>query len=161
MDGVRGWIPKPRGRQMGSAEQKNEAGSTGGSPPPPHRDRRGWPMSQDHAFEAREPDPVLMLSGLCHRRQASGSDSAQRSQLRDHSPASEEHLQTQMPKPCSTGFPGGSVANNPPASAGSVPESGRPPREGNTNPLQYSCLENPHGQRSLVGYSPWGHKSWT
>ena len=26
------------------------------------------------------------------------------------------------------------------------------------NPLQYSCLENPHGQRSLVGYSPCGHK---
>ena len=26
------------------------------------------------------------------------------------------------------------------------------------NPLHYSCLENPHGQRSLVGYSPWGHK---
>ena len=25
------------------------------------------------------------------------------------------------------------------------------------NPLQYSCLENPHGQRSLAGYSPWGH----
>ena len=22
--------------------------------------------------------------------------------------------------------------------------------------LQYSCLENPHGQRSLGGYSPWG-----
>ena len=28
----------------------------------------------------------------------------------------------------------------------------------NGNPLQYSCLENPHGHRSLVGYSPWGHK---
>ena len=26
------------------------------------------------------------------------------------------------------------------------------------NPLQYSCLENPHGQRSRVGYSPWGCK---
>ena len=26
------------------------------------------------------------------------------------------------------------------------------------NPLQYSCLENPHGQRSLVSYSPWGYK---
>ena len=26
------------------------------------------------------------------------------------------------------------------------------------NPLHYSCLENPHGQRSVVGYSPWGHK---
>ena len=26
------------------------------------------------------------------------------------------------------------------------------------NPLQYSCLEKSHGQRNLVGYSPWGHK---
>ena len=26
------------------------------------------------------------------------------------------------------------------------------------NPLQYCCLENPHGQRSLACYSPWGHK---
>ncbi|KAB0344653.1 hypothetical protein FD754_021579 [Muntiacus muntjak] len=26
------------------------------------------------------------------------------------------------------------------------------------NPLQYSCLENPHGQRSLAGYNPWGRK---
>ena len=26
------------------------------------------------------------------------------------------------------------------------------------NPLQYSCLENPQGQRSLAGYSPWGRK---
>ena len=32
--------------------------------------------------------------------------------------------------------------------------------EGNGNPLQYSCLsmENPHGQRSLAGSSPWGHE---
>ena len=33
-----------------------------------------------------------------------------------------------------------------------------PLEEGMVNPLQYSCLENPHGQRSLVGYSPWGCK---
>ena len=32
------------------------------------------------------------------------------------------------------------------------------PGGGHGNPLQYSCLENPHGQRSLVGYSPWSHK---
>ena len=31
------------------------------------------------------------------------------------------------------------------------------PRGGHGNPLQYSCLENPHGQKSLLGYSPWGH----
>ena len=29
---------------------------------------------------------------------------------------------------------------------------------GHGSPLQYSCLENPHGQKSLVGYSPWGRK---
>ena len=32
------------------------------------------------------------------------------------------------------------------------------PGGGNDNPLQYSCLENPQGQKSLAGYSPWGHK---
>ena len=42
--------------------------------------------------------------------------------------------------------------------AGSIPGSGRSPGGGQGNPLQYSCLENPHGQRSLEGYSPWGHK---
>ena len=41
---------------------------------------------------------------------------------------------------------------------GSIPESGRYPGGGHGNPLHYSCLENPHGQRSLVGYSPWGLK---
>ena len=41
---------------------------------------------------------------------------------------------------------------------GSIPGSGRSPGERNGNPLQYSCLENPHGRRSLVGYSPRGRK---
>ena len=35
------------------------------------------------------------------------------------------------------------------------------PGEGTGNPLQYSCLENPNGQRRLAGYSPPGCKSWT
>ena len=35
---------------------------------------------------------------------------------------------------------------------------GRSPGGGHGNLLQYSGLENPHGQRSLVGYSPWGRK---
>ena len=33
--------------------------------------------------------------------------------------------------------------------AGSIPGLGRSPGGGHGNPLQYSCLENPHGQRSL------------
>ena len=42
---------------------------------------------------------------------------------------------------------------------GSIPGSGRSPGEGNGNPLQYSCLENPmDGGTWLVGYSPWGRK---
>ena len=46
------------------------------------------------------------------------------------------------------GFPDGSVVKNPHANAGdadvsSIPGSGRSPGEGNGNPLQYSCLENP------------------
>ena len=32
------------------------------------------------------------------------------------------------------------------------------PGEGNGNPLQHSWLENPHGQRSLEGYRPWGRQ---
>ena len=36
--------------------------------------------------------------------------------------------------------------------------SGRSPGEGHGDPLQYSCLENPHGQRGLAGYNSWGLK---
>ena len=36
--------------------------------------------------------------------------------------------------------------------------SERSPGEENGNPLQYSCLGNPYGQRSLVGYHPQGLK---
>ena len=53
------------------------------------------------------------------------------------------------------------MVKNPPAGAGdmgSIPRSGRCSGEGNGNPLQYSLPGKSHGQRSLVGYSPWG---WT
>ena len=59
------------------------------------------------------------------------------------------------------GFSGGSDSKESACSIrdlGSTLESGRSPGEGHGNPLQDSCLENPHGQRSLVGYSPWGRK---
>ena len=41
---------------------------------------------------------------------------------------------------------------------GSILGWGRSPGGGHSNPLQCSCLENPHGQRSLAGYSPWGFR---
>ena len=41
---------------------------------------------------------------------------------------------------------------------GSIPGLGRSPGGRHGNPLQSSSLENPHGQKSLASYSPWGRK---
>ena len=50
------------------------------------------------------------------------------------------------------------VVKNPPPNTGYIRDQVQSLGGGHGNPLQYSCLENPHGQRSLVGYSPQGHK---
>ena len=63
-----------------------------------------------------------------------------------------------LPTPVFLGFPGGSAGKEFTCGVGELVWSlglGRSPGEWHGNPLQYSCLENPHGQRSLVGYSPW------
>ena len=59
------------------------------------------------------------------------------------------------------GFPGSSAAKESTCNAGdlsSIPGLGRSPGGGRGNPLHYSCLDNPHGQRSLAGCSPWGRR---
>ena len=59
------------------------------------------------------------------------------------------------------GFLGGSDGKESACNAGdlgSVSGLGRSTGGGHGNPLQYSCLENPHCQRSLVGLSAWCHK---
>ena len=56
------------------------------------------------------------------------------------------HIHTHM------GFCGGSDVKESACSMGdlgSIPGLGRSPGEGHGNPLQYSCLENPHGENSL------------
>ena len=62
-------------------------------------------------------------------------------------------------------FPGGSDSKESACNArnlGLIPGLGRFPGEGYWRrawqPTLVSCLENPHGQRSLAGYSSWGHK---
>ena len=55
------------------------------------------------------------------------------------------------------GFPGSSAGKESACDAGDlclIPGLGRSPGGGHGNPLQYSCLENPHGQRRLAGNSP-------
>ena len=61
-------------------------------------------------------------------------------------------------------LPGGLVVKNPPSNAGYtdlVPGSGRSSRDGNGNPLQYSCLENPMDrgawQATVMGSQRVGH----
>ena len=56
-------------------------------------------------------------------------------------------------------FPSGSAGKESACNAGDlglILGLGRSPGGGHGKSLQYSCLENPHGQRSLAGYSPWG-----
>ena len=56
------------------------------------------------------------------------------------------------------------MVKNPSANAGDVgliPGSGRSPGERNGTQMQYSCPENPDGQRSLVSYSHGAAKSQT
>ena len=58
-------------------------------------------------------------------------------------------------------FPGGSDSQESACDAGDlglIPGLGRFLGGGHSNPLQYSFPENPHGQRSLAVYSPWGCK---
>ena len=93
-------------------------------------------------------------------------------QLAKNPPAMQETLvpswvgkipwrRNRLPTPVFMGFPGGSDGKESACNAGnlgSVPGLGRYPGRRHDNPLQYSFLENPHGQKNLASYSPWGHK---
>jgi len=62
------------------------------------------------------------------------------------------------------GFPGGSDGKEIACNVGDlglILGSERSSGEGNGNSLQYSCLENSYGQRSLAGYSPYGYTDRT
>ena len=75
--------------------------------------------------------------------------------------AQEYWRRDRLPTPVFLGFPGSSDGKESTCKVGnldSIPGLGRSPGGGHGNSLQYSCLENPHGQRSLVGCSPRGHK---
>ena len=66
-----------------------------------------------------------------------------------------------LPTPVFLSFLGGSDNKESTCNVGDlalIPGLGRSPVGGYGNPLQYSCLENPHGQRNMAGYSAWGRK---
>ena len=67
-----------------------------------------------------------------------------------------------LPKPnVKLDFPGGTDSEESACNAedpGSIPGLGRYPGEGNDKPTPVSLPGESHGQRSLAGYTPWGHK---
>ena len=76
--------------------------------------------------------------------------------LYQENPLEKRWHPTIQPTPVFLGFPGGSVGKESTCNAGdlgSISGLGSSPGGRHGNPLQYSRLENPHGQRSLAGYS--------
>ena len=59
------------------------------------------------------------------------------------------------------GFPGGSDSKELTDNAGDLsltPGLGKSSGGEHGNPFQHFCVENPHRQRSVVGYNPWGYQ---
>ena len=96
------------------------------------------------------PDPRIELSSLA----------LQANSLSSEPPGKPYAFHKAAYNDCSWASQEVQMVKNPPANvgdirhAGSIPGLARCPGEGHGNPLQYSCLENPHGQRSLVVYRP-------
>ena len=89
-----------------------------------------WSSGYDSALSLPQPDLSLWVGTETLLQTAAG---------RGH----------QRSEPFDVGFPGSAVGKNPPANAGDARDAGLIPGlgsssgEGNSNPLQYSCLENP------------------
>ena len=142
---VRVWNPSPRGRHEGKLEGK-----------PPRPRQHSWTQrplqSGGLGFWQLPQRPPQSPAGPPRHGYCQSSSSRGDFRFR---PRASLGLRNHQNNP---------QVFSPPANAGdvrdlgSIPGLGRSPGGGHGNLLQYSCLKNPHGQRSLAGYSPWGHK---
>ena len=121
--------------------------------------RTGFQLSHDHLLDLGW---VIALGCL---QSASPTSIPPLFHHQNHKISLENHffsIQIHMVSPDLTpGFPSGSDSKESTYNVGdlgSIPGLGRSPGGEHGNPLQYSCPENPHGQRSLAGYSPCGRK---
>ena len=106
----------------------------------------GWVYNWERSEKDRDRERERPRDGKKDRRQNEGRESWLRYSLLHNVGTKRD-------------FPGGSDGKASVHNAGdrgSIPELGRSPGEGNGNPLQLPGKS--HGQRSLVDYSPWGHK---
>ena len=134
------------------------------------------PPKSLEVFAYRTWDHELILTGkrpisMCLETEASLVAQLVRIHLQSRRPQFHSWIRKiswrrdRLPTPVFLGFPGGSDGKESACNVGDlglIPGLGRFPGLGkfpggeHGNSLQYSCLENPHGQRSLVGYSSWG-----
>ena len=103
-------------------------------------------------FEFFWRSPVSLTISVCTERQLWGEASAAVSWFQVT--VCDSGFWGQPTQTYSAGTESTSIAGDP----SWIPGSGRSPGGGHGNPLEYSCLENPHGQRSLADGSPRGHK---
>ena len=102
-------------------------------------------MKESFSSDSLTPEPLCFNNRLNSRRPRFNSWVREIPWRRDR-----------LPTTVFLGFPGVSNSKkNPPAMWETWTRS---PGGGHGNPLQYSCPENPHGQRSPAGYSPCGCK---
>ena len=107
---------------------------------------QGTLCSPDSSTRPPHPHPAPVEAQSCHHKQESLG--------KLFSTITLHHLPP-------NGFPWGSAGKESAHNVGDlglIPGLGRSPGGGHGNPLQYFCLENPHGQKSLVGFSLWGCK---
>ena len=149
-------LPQPvRGQsQLGPAlfsstlSTEHVAGSFAAGTPEPY-----LPATGPRTSLSQPPAPSLLFPGIFQTPSLTGTFSSRPSVFRHNQNHSHNDIQ---------GLPDSSEGKESACNAGDtrdeglVPGSGRSPGVGNGNPFPYSCLENPHGQRGLVGYAAHG-----
>ena len=114
-------------------------------------------LSPNH-FLSTPPIPAPLLSPFQNVTQM------QKFSIESFSKILEQHLLASIMYHCTTFFLGGSEVKTSASTVrdpGSVPGLGRSPGEGNGNPLQDSCLENPMDRRAWWATVHGIAKSWT
>ena len=91
------------------------------------------------------------------KKKIQGTEKGKKSKDTESEEAGMKNGMKEIVLKCNRDFSSGTVVKNLPCNAGdkcSIPVSGRSPGGRHGSPLQYSCLENPHGQKRLAGYNP-------
>ena len=120
-----------------------------------------WPLGREDPLEQEKETHSSIIAWRIPWREEPGGLQSIGSQRVGHDWSNIVGIHTHMHiHNICMGFSDGSVKNPPAMQETSelIFQLGRSPGGGHGNPFQYSCLENPHRQRNLVGYGPFCRK---